>query len=46
MLRQRKSGHGAVPPEIRHHSEYRTRRFVLEAWDRMDGSSEFAAMGM
>lgn len=22
--------------EIRHHGEYRTRRLVLEAWDRME----------
>lgn len=32
--------------EIRHHDEYRTRRLVLTAWDRMEAYGEFAAMGM
>jgi hypothetical protein len=32
--------------EIRQHGEYRTRRLVLEAWDRMEASCEFKAMGM
>lgn len=32
--------------EIRQHGEYRTRRLVLEAWDRMEANGEFAAMGM
>ena len=32
--------------EIRQHGEYRTRRFVLEAWDRMAANGEFTAMGM
>ncbi|HCZ01708.1 MAG TPA: restriction endonuclease [Rhodobacter sp.] len=32
--------------EIRHHGEYRTRRLVLTAWDRMEADGEFAAMGM
>jgi len=32
--------------EIRHHGEYRTRRLVLAAWDRMETGGEFAAMGM
>ena len=32
--------------EIRHHGEYRTRRLVLAAWDRMEAEGEFAAMGM
>lgn len=32
--------------EIRHHGEYRTRRLVLAAWDRMEANCEFAAMGM
>ena len=32
--------------EIRQHGEYRTRRLVLEAWDRMEASGEFMAMGM
>ncbi|MDP2739271.1 MAG: N-6 DNA methylase [Pseudorhodobacter sp.] len=32
--------------EIRHHGEYRTRRLVLAAWDRMEASGEFTAMGM
>ena len=32
--------------EIRHHGEYRTRRLVLTAWDRMEANGEFAAMGM
>ena len=32
--------------EIRQHGEYRTRRLVLEAWDRMEASGEFKALGM
>lgn len=32
--------------EIRLHGEYRTRRLVLEAWDRMDSVGEFAAMDL
>lgn len=32
--------------EIRQHGEYRTRRLVLAAWDRMEANGEFAAMGM
>lgn len=32
--------------EIRQHGEYRTRRLVLEAWDRMEANGEFEAMGM
>lgn len=32
--------------EIRQHGEYRTRRLVLEAWDRMEANGEFTAMGM
>lgn len=32
--------------EIRQHGEYRTRRLVLAAWDRMEADGEFAAMGM
>ena len=32
--------------EIRQNGEYRTRRLVLEAWDRMEANSEFTAMGM
>lgn len=32
--------------EIRHHGEYRTRRLVLAAWDRMEADGAFAAMGM
>ena len=32
--------------EIRKHGEYRTRRLVLAAWDRMEADGEFAAMGM
>jgi hypothetical protein len=32
--------------EIRQHGEYRTRRLVLEAWDRMDANGDFTAMGM
>jgi hypothetical protein len=32
--------------EIRHHGEYRTRRLVLEAWDRMAANGEFSVMGM
>ena len=32
--------------EIRQHGEYRTRRLVLEAWDRMEENDEFSAMGM
>ncbi|KAA2317006.1 N-6 DNA methylase [Puniceibacterium sp. HSS470] len=32
--------------EIRQHGEYRTRRLVLEAWDRMAQDGTFAALGM
>ncbi|MEZ5275378.1 MAG: N-6 DNA methylase [Opitutaceae bacterium] len=32
--------------EIRHHGEYRTRRLVLEAWDRMEAEGTFAEMGL
>jgi hypothetical protein len=32
--------------EIRQHGEYRTRRLVLAAWDRMKANGEFTAMGM
>lgn len=32
--------------EIRSMGEYRTRRLVLAAWDRMEANGEFAAMGM
>ena len=32
--------------EIRHFGEYRTRRLVLAAWDRMAATSDFAALGM
>ncbi len=32
--------------EIRQHGEYRTRRLVIEAWDRMEANGEFTAMGM
>ncbi|MGZ3215978.1 Eco57I restriction-modification methylase domain-containing protein [Paracoccus sp. T5] len=32
--------------EIRQHGEYRTRRLVLAAWDRMEALGEFTAMGM
>ncbi|WP_394199556.1 hypothetical protein [Litoreibacter albidus] len=32
--------------EIRTHGEYRTRRLVLAAWDRMEANGEFTAMRM
>jgi hypothetical protein len=32
--------------EIRHHGEYRTRRLVLEAWDRMETKEEFANLDL
>lgn len=32
--------------ETRTHGEYRTRRLVLEAWDRMEANGEFAQMEM
>ncbi len=32
--------------EIRQFGEYRTRRLVLAAWDRMEASCEFKSMGM
>ena len=32
--------------EIRTHGEYRTRRLVLAAWDRMEANGEFTKMGM
>jgi hypothetical protein len=32
--------------EIRHFGEYRTRRLVLEAWDRMEADGTFVALGL
>ncbi|MCB2080975.1 MAG: type II DNA modification enzyme, partial [Novosphingobium sp.] len=32
--------------EIRQHGEYRTRRLVLAAWDRMDADGTFSALGL
>jgi len=32
--------------EFRESGEYRTRRLVLEAWDRIEASGEFKALGM
>src|SRR5690606_26269167 len=32
--------------EIRQHGEYRTRRLVLEAWDRMEADGTFDALGL
>ncbi|RVJ45857.1 restriction endonuclease [Sinorhizobium medicae] len=32
--------------EIRQHGEYRTRRLVLAAWDRMEADGSFANLGM
>ena len=32
--------------EFREYGEYRTRRLILEAWDRMEASGEFKALGM
>jgi hypothetical protein len=32
--------------EIRQFGEYRTRRLVLEAWDRMAEDGDFKGMGM
>ncbi|WP_347265459.1 N-6 DNA methylase [Nitrobacter sp.] len=32
--------------EIRQHGEYRTRRLVLKAWDRMEAQGEFQALGL
>ena len=35
-----------IEKDIRQHGEYRTRRLVLAAWDRMEADGELAAMGM
>jgi len=32
--------------EIRHYGEYRTRRLVLEAWDRMEADGTFVKLGL
>ena len=32
--------------EIRKYGEYRTRRLVLAAWDRMEGSGEFSGLDL
>lgn len=32
--------------ELHHYGEYRTRRLVLAAWDRMEANGDFTAMGM
>jgi hypothetical protein len=46
MLPLHASDSGMVPLEIREPGEYRTRRLVLEALDRMKANCEFKAMGM
>ena len=37
---------GLKENEIRQYGEFRTRRLVLAAWDRMEANGEFKAMGM
>jgi len=37
---------GVFHKEIHQHGQHRARRLVPEAWDRMDASGEFKAMGM
>ena len=32
--------------EIRQYDEYRTRRLILESWDRMEANGEFSSMDM
>ena len=32
--------------KIRAHGEYRTRRLILAAWDRMEASGEFRELGL
>jgi len=32
--------------EIRQHGEYRTRRLVLQAWDRMEKEGAFSKLGL
>ena len=32
--------------EIRNHGEYRTRRLVLEAWDRMEAEGGFTKLDL
>ena len=32
--------------EIRQYGEYRTRRLVLAAWDRMEANGEFRELGL
>lgn len=46
MLPLHASDPGMVPLEIHEPGEYRTRRLVLAAWDRMEANGEFKAMGM
>lgn len=46
MLRLHGSDPCVVRPQFRQHGEYRTRRLVLAAWDRMEAGGELAAMGM
>lgn len=46
MLPQRPTNTAMSLAQIRQYGEYRTRRLVLEAWDRMDADGEFAAMGI
>lgn len=46
MFPLRASGPSMAAPEIRQHGDYRARRLVLEAWDRMDANGEFTTMGM
>ena len=46
MLFLHASETGMVPPEIHQHGEYRTRRLVFEAWDRIELVGEFQRLGL
>jgi hypothetical protein len=45
-LQPTKTLRGLKEKGFRHHGEYRTRCFVLAAWDQVDAGGELAAMGM
>lgn len=46
MLLPHASEPGTMPPAIRQHGEYRTRRLVLAAWDRMEADGTFGQLGL
>ncbi len=46
MLKSRASEPRNRVKEARQYGEYRTRRLVFKAWNRMEATGDFSAMGM